>query len=186
MLRIKSFKLEDADKASEFMVEHMPLSTEKQSGVAYTMTHIMVTYDDGEFNAKNMVSKFKSLIEKEIENIDLHKHNLRRNKFNLSKRIPKKYKSSLTLDELIKLCAEQDGIELSQGRVNFLIQLGQADEEHQKKEYNNLTREEVKLANRVNEIVTIENSTRQSVADIEHSQEEIELYQQSIKEYDSK
>jgi hypothetical protein len=84
------------------------------------------------------------------------------------------------------LCAVQDGVEVSQGRINTLVSLGRADEETQKREFSRMTIDEIKLANRVNQIVLLENQVRQFVEDTQNSQDEIDHYQQSIKEYDSK
>lgn len=184
MIKIKSFNLDKADEASDFLIDHTPLTTDKQSGIAYTVSHIMVMYDDGVFNYKNIVNKFKNLIGKERENIALNTHELARNKFNLKKRVPKKYKSGLSTEEILKLCAEQDGVELTQGRINYLVTLGNADEQKQKKEYGSLTGAEIKISQLVNEIISIENNTLMAVENIRHSQDEIQLYEETIRGYE--
>jgi IS1 family transposase len=107
MIKIKSFPLDKADEASDFLIEHTPLSTEKQSGIAYTVSHIMIMYDDGVFNYKNMVNKWRNLIGKEIETIEVNKHQIKKNNRYIADLAPKGYKQSMTDVELVKLCEEE-------------------------------------------------------------------------------
>lgn len=123
MIRVKSFKIEDADKASEFMVGHMPLNRDGQPGIQLNLGYIVIFYDDGVFNFNNMVDKFRNLIGKEIEIIELTKHNISRNNATLKELKPKGYKKSLTDEELLALCeAEGDAPEIAKQRVEAIAE----------------------------------------------------------------
>ena len=184
MLRIKSFLLADADAASEFMEQHPPFSTEKQSGIAYTVTHIMCTYDDGIYNPKSIISKWRTLINQEKEQIDLENHSIKRSQATIKEFAPKKYKENLAVHEIVKLCAEQDGIEMSQGRINYLVDMGKSDEAHQKQAVKTLSDAEIQIANRVNHIVMAGNALKQSLANVENARKEIAAYEESIKAHE--
>src|SRR5258707_14208959 len=133
MLKVKSFLLSEADEASKFMVDHPPFTTEKQSGISYTVTHIMVMYDDGVYNPKSITSKWRTLINQEKEQIDLEGHSIKRSQTTIKEFAPKKYSEKLSVHEIVKLCSEQDGVEMTQGRINYLVDMGKSDEDHQKK-----------------------------------------------------
>ena len=184
MLKLKSFLLSEADKASEFMEQHPPFSTEKQSGIAYTVTHIVITYEDGLYNPKSIVSKWRTLINQEKEQIDLETHSIKRSQATIKEFAPKKYKENLSVHEIVKLCAEQDGVEMSQGRINYLVDMGKSDEAHQKQAVKSLTDEEIKIANRVNHIVLAGNALKQSLSHIEDCSKEIAGYEESIKAHE--
>lgn len=124
MMRVKSFPIEDAEKASEFMTIHMPLNRDGQPGIQLNMGHIVIFYDDGVFNFNNLVDKFRNLIGKEIETIELTKHNISRNNSNLKEIKPKGYKNSLTDKELIELCEKEgDSKEIAKQRVAAIIEI---------------------------------------------------------------
>lgn len=123
MLRVKSFKIEDADAASAFMVEHMPLTRDGQPGIQLNMGHVVIFYDDGVFNFNNLVDKFRNLIGKEIEIIELTKHNISRNNSTLKELKPKGYKKSLSDQELLELCeSDGDSPEIAKQRVEAIIE----------------------------------------------------------------
>lgn len=124
MMRVKSFPIEDADKASDFMTAHMPLNRDGQPGIQLNLGHIVIFYDDGVFNFNNLVDKFRNLIGKEIETIELTKHNISRNNSNLKEIKPKGYKNSLTDKELIELCEKEgDSPEVAKQRVEAIIEI---------------------------------------------------------------
>lgn len=123
MIRLKSFPIEKADEASEFMEKHTPLTTERSPGIQLNMGHIVITYDDGEVNYRNFVDKFRNLIGKEIETIELHKHNIVRNNALIKEITPKGYKRNLSDKELLELCkAEGDEYQTAKDRTKAIIE----------------------------------------------------------------
>lgn len=152
MIRVKSFPIDQSDEASEFMREHTPFTTERQSGLQFNMGYIVITYDDGIFNFKNIVDKFRNLIGKEIETIELQKHNILRNNHTIDELKPKGYKKTLTDKELVDLCqAEGDDFRTSKDRVKAIFE--------------------------------VENSNLISAKTIQHSLNEISLYEKTISAY---
>ena len=118
MLRIKTFPVAESEAANEFMESHMPLTTDKMSGIQLNMGSIVVFYDDGVFNYKHIVQKFKSLATKEIEEIIYTEDKLARAKGMLEQTIPSGYKETLTEQEVLTLClAEGDTKEQAKVRM---------------------------------------------------------------------
>lgn len=124
MIRIKSFEISKADEASEFMANHTPLTTEKSPGIQLNMGYIVIMYDDGIFNYKNVVDKFRNLVGKEIETIEVSKHDIKRNNHTIQELKPKGYKKTLTDKELLVLCqAEGDDYKTAGNRVAAIIEV---------------------------------------------------------------
>lgn len=154
MIKLRSFPFDKTGEANEFLIDHTPFTTEKGSGIAYTPTHIMITYDDGIFNYNNIVNKFKSLIGKEIEMIELNKHQIKKNNYYLKELAPKGYKKNLTDKELFELCKAEEG------------------ENGYKK-----------AKERTNSIAELENNNLMCSHTVMNSMREIELYEETIKSY---
>ncbi len=99
MLRLKTFKIEDADTANEFCKANPPRNVEGQSGVMFHDGNIVVVYDDGIVNPLQKRAQILALIETEEQKQFVTEHDLGQNKLSLASITPEGYTAGMTLQE---------------------------------------------------------------------------------------
>ena len=124
MIKVRTFKLSDYEKANKFLEEHRPFTTEKSSGLQLNDGHLVIFYDDGVLNPIHVKQKFVDLMQKEEENIALFSHNLTRHINLLQETAPKGYKKNLKDTEIRTLCeAEGNPPKNARERTEAIIEL---------------------------------------------------------------
>lgn len=112
MIRVKTFKLEDTDKADEFIAKNKPIA---QNGIQLNMGHIVVIYDDGIMHPQYLLRTHQDKLNTELTKKDSAQFNIMFNEAFISKFAPKGYSNKLT-DIEVKRLFEKDGVESTKAR----------------------------------------------------------------------
>lgn len=112
MIKLKTYPITEADSANEFMKEHPPRSTEKQSGIVFHNGHIVIIHDDGSLNPSEEKGRIYGELEGDRGKMFLVKHSLTMAELaldkeleDLQKLVPEGYQMEMGDDELKKLLA---------------------------------------------------------------------------------
>lgn len=123
MIKIQTFPIEKSEEANKFIEKHPPRSTDKQSGLVFHNSTIVIIYDDGKVNALDRTSKIETQLEGDRSKLMLVEQQLKMAEISLKDVKPEGYVTGMSHTKIKSLLEKKNGIssEINADLINSIV-----------------------------------------------------------------